>query len=128
MITGQLAVLHHVSDASLVLLKKLDLFQTVIPSKIFESMAMGKPIVLGVQGEVKDIIEEAGCGICIQPEDAGELAQAICRLADDPGLQHALGDSGEAYVKRHFDRAQLAQQYEQLLQQAATKPNVALTR
>ena len=69
-----------VSDVSLVLLKKKDLFLTVIPSKIFESMAMRKPIILGVRGESQKIIEEAKAGICIEPENSKELAEAIKNL------------------------------------------------
>jgi len=53
---------------SLVLLRKLDLFLTVIPSKKFGSMLMKKPIIIGVDGEGKEIINEAGSGIAIEPE------------------------------------------------------------
>jgi glycosyltransferase involved in cell wall biosynthesis len=104
-----------VSGASLVLLKKQDLFLTVIPSKIFESMAMKKPIVLGVQGESCDIITEAGSGITIEPENAPELAAAVERLADNPDLCRQLGDSGATYVTEHFDRTVLATRYEGIL-------------
>jgi glycosyltransferase involved in cell wall biosynthesis len=97
------------------LLKKQDLFLTVIPSKIFESMAMKKPIVLGVQGESCDIITEAGSGITIEPENAPELAAAVERLADNPDLCRQLGDSGATYVTEHFDRTVLATRYEGIL-------------
>lgn len=78
------------------LLKKQDLFLTVIPSKIFESMAMKKPIVLGVQGE---------------------LADAVARLADSPELCRTLGESGYQHVAEHFDRSVLAALYEGVLAQ-----------
>ncbi|THB69786.1 MAG: glycosyltransferase WbuB [Gammaproteobacteria bacterium] len=99
------------SDASLVLLKKSDLFKTVIPSKIFESMAMRKPIVLGVEGEVKEIIENAECGICIEPENAQQLADALTKLADDAELHKNKGDNGRRYVENYFDRKVLANNY-----------------
>ncbi|THB70550.1 MAG: glycosyltransferase, partial [Gammaproteobacteria bacterium] len=102
------------SDASLVLLKKSDLFKTVIPSKIFESMAMRKPIILGVEGEVKGIIEDAECGICIEPENAEQLADALIRLADNSELQVNKGDSGRNYVEKFFDRKVLAHRYAEL--------------
>lgn len=101
-----------ITDASLVLLKKLPLFETVIPSKIFESMATKKPIVLGVEGEVKGIIEEAGSGLCIEPESALELADALRRLAADSALCRQLGDAGAEYVARCFDRRVLASEFE----------------
>jgi glycosyltransferase involved in cell wall biosynthesis len=104
-----------VSDASLVLLRKLDLFLTVIPSKIFESMAMKKPIILGVEGESKGIIDDAGAGITIEPESASELAAAITRLADSSKLCRELGDKGFLHVQAHFDRSVLATRYESVL-------------
>ena len=104
-----------ISNVSLVLLRKLDLFLTVIPSKIFESMAMKKPIILGVEGESKEIIEAAGSGICIEPQNAAQLAEAVARLADAKELQQQLGDQGYQHVQQHFDRGVLASQFENIL-------------
>jgi glycosyltransferase involved in cell wall biosynthesis len=103
------------STVSLVLLKKQDLFTSVIPSKIFESMAMRKPIVLGVRGEAQRIITESGSGICIEPESAVELASALRTLADDAALRERLAEAGFAYVRAHYDRACLAADYEAVL-------------
>lgn len=99
------------SDVSLVLLKKSDLFKTVIPSKIFESMAMRKPIILGVEGEVKEIIEEADCGVCIEPENSQQLSEALLLLADNPEIKKEKGVIGNNYVKQNFDRKVLAYRY-----------------
>lgn len=96
------------ADVSLVLLRKSELFKKVIPSKIFESMAMGKPIILGVEGESLSIIRDADAGIGIEPENADQLAAAICRLADDRALYQRLAANGRAYVAEHFDRRKLA--------------------
>lgn len=112
---SMMPALWSITDVSLVLLKKLDLFKTVIPSKIFESMAMQRPIVLGVEGEVKQIIEESGAGLCIQPESADELAEAVLRLRDDRQLYQNLSNAGRGYVSRSFDRRKLALQYLQVL-------------
>jgi glycosyltransferase involved in cell wall biosynthesis len=116
-----------VSDASLVLLKKLDLFLTVIPSKIFESMAMKKPIVMGVRGESQQIIEEAGSGITIEPENAAELARAVERLADSNSLCAELGEAGYHCVLEHFDRGKLAARYENVLTSMVTGEAIATT-
>jgi len=102
-------------DASLVLLRRTDLFKTVIPSKIFEAMAMAKPIVIGVEGESKDIIEAAGAGIAITPEDAKGLASTVAALAADADACDAYGRGGKAYVHANFDRKVLAGRYENLL-------------
>lgn len=103
------------SDASLVLLRKSDLVKTVILSKIFESMAMRKPIVLGVEGESRQMIEKAGAGLCIEPEDAKALAQKVLELARRPELGEALGTRGRQYVEEHFDRNRLADRYASIL-------------
>ena len=105
-----------ITDASLVLLKKKDLFLSVIPSKIFESMAMKTPIILGVRGESQTIIEEANSGICIEPESAEELANAVIKLYENSELSNEFGENGSQYVKANFDRQKLANEYEELLQ------------
>jgi glycosyltransferase involved in cell wall biosynthesis len=96
------------SSASLVLLKKSDVFKTVIPSKIFESMAMQKPVILGVAGESAEIIQAANAGICIEPENPEALACAVKELCDNRARCSELGTGGRAYVVQHFDRIRLA--------------------
>jgi len=104
-----------VTDVSLVLLKNEDLFKTVLPSKIVESMAMKRPIVLGVRGEAQAMVEEAKAGICIEPENAQELADAITKLADERDLAADYGASGREFVEAKFDRRKLAARMEQIL-------------
>lgn len=96
------------SDVSLVLLKKSDLFKTVIPSKIFESMAMAKPIILGVEGESAELIQAAQAGICIEPEHADDLAVRVLELSQKSGICQQLGTNGRKYVMKHFNRIVLA--------------------
>ncbi|NLI81636.1 MAG: glycosyltransferase family 4 protein [Deltaproteobacteria bacterium] len=104
------------SDACMVLLRKRDVFKTVIPSKIFEAMAMARPIILGVEGESRGIVEEGRCGLFIEPEDAGELARTVVRLHRDPALARSLGENGRAFVRERFDRDMLAQRYLEIIQ------------
>ena len=104
------------SNACMVLLKKTDLFKTVIPSKIFESMAMEKPIILGVDGECREIIEEGDCGICIEPENAQALADAVLNLYEDKELAKRLGRNGSSFVRKSYDREMLAMEYLKLLE------------
>ena len=96
------------SDVSLVLLKKSDLFKTVIPSKIFESLAMAKPIVLGVEGESADLLQAAQAGLCIEPEDADQLVARVLELSRDTQLRQRLGRNGRRFVMEQFDRIILA--------------------
>lgn len=107
------------TDASLVLLRRLDTFKSVLPSKMFEAMAMRRPMILGVEGESRDLLEAAAAGIAIRPEDADELAAAVLWLADHPEKAKAMGDAGRLHVEEHFDRARLAQRYLTLLREVA---------
>lgn len=99
------------SDAALVLLKRVDTFKTVIPSKMFEAMALGVPLILGVEGEAKALMDAGGAGLAITPEDDAELAGAIERLANDRALGQRIGASAQAYVRANFDRETLARDY-----------------
>lgn len=103
------------SDASLVLLRRSDTFRTVLPSKMFEAMAMACPIVLGVEGEAKALLDQAQAGLAITPEDAPALAAAVRRLARDPALAARLGQNGLDHVRAHFDRRRIASSYLELL-------------
>lgn len=96
------------TDAAVIHLRRIDTFKTVIPSKMFEAMASGCPIVMGVEGEAKALMEAGDAGIAVEPEDADALADAILVLANDPARATALGQNGSIFVRREFDREQLA--------------------
>lgn len=96
-------------DVALVLLRDTPLFAHVIPSKMFEAMGMERPIILGVRGESRGILEAARAGIAIAPEDSDELAAALVSLADDPDARSRFGKAGREFAAREFNRDQLAQ-------------------
>jgi len=104
------------SDVSIVHLRDTPVFQTVIPSKIFEAMALKRPIVLGVRGESEEIIRKAGAGIPIQPENADELVEAVQRLKKDRELYDQMARAGYDYVHEYHDRCELARQYWTILE------------
>ena len=105
------------SDVSVVHLRDTPLFRKVIPSKIFEAMAMRRPIVLGLEGETREIVEEAEAGIPIPPEDAEALVQAVRQLKEDGELYRRMAQNGYAYVHRNHDRGKLARRYWEILEQ-----------
>ena len=96
-------------DASIVHLKPEPLFKTVIPSKIFEAMAMGVPLVMAVEGESADIVRDAGAGVCVPSGDAEALARAVVELKRDPARARALGESGRTAVRARYDRRRLGE-------------------
>ncbi len=108
-------------DACLVHLKKRDLFTTVMPSKIFEAAAMAKPIVLGVRGHAAVLVERAGCGACIEPENEYELGATVEAWADDPAAAVELGRHGHEFFVREFDRGALAASYLAVLEAAGAR-------
>lgn len=107
------------SNVSIVHLKDRPAFRKVIPSKMFESMAMRRPVVLGVRGQAQEILEAAGAGIAVKPGDADELLAAVLQLKGDSKLRERLGDAGAAHVQENYDRRVIARRYWALLQSVA---------
>ncbi|MBX2926519.1 MAG: glycosyltransferase family 4 protein [Saprospiraceae bacterium] len=96
-------------DIGIIPLKKLDLFKGAIPSKIFEILYLKKPVLLGIEGEAKDLfIEEAGAGVAFEPENHLELAQGIRHYATHPDEIKTHGQRGHDFVVQRFDRRHIA--------------------
>jgi glycosyltransferase involved in cell wall biosynthesis len=96
-------------NAAVIPLRKLDLFLGAIPSKIFENLAMKIPVILGVDGEARDLFVNQGkCALYVQPENENDLATAVSKLYEDKALQQQLGEAGRAYVMQNFNRNTIA--------------------
>lgn len=93
-------------DVALVNLRKSDTFKTVIPSKIFEAAAMEKPILLGLEGETKGIIETYNAGVCFRPEDQNSFYEAITAITNKEKYQENL--QGSKRLVKDFDRSKIA--------------------
>jgi glycosyltransferase involved in cell wall biosynthesis len=116
------------SSVCMVLLKNSEVFKTVIPSKMLEFMACGRPVILGVEGQARELVEKADCGVCIPPEDSALLAEAIDQLYRDRELRERLGRNGRNYVLTHFSREQTARDYIAVLERIAGIGGVALEK
>ncbi len=89
----------------------LELFRGAIPSKIFDPLAFGIPILLAVDGEARQhFIDRAKAGYFVIPEDSMSLLKAVEQILDHPDERHSMGEAGKKYVEEHFDRAQIARQ------------------
>lgn len=100
------------TNASIIPLKRLDLFKGAIPSKIFENLALKKPIILGVEGEAEELfIQQGKCGVSFTPEDSEDLAKQILHLYNNPDLVKELGENGLAYVSENFNRDKIAEDF-----------------
>lgn len=107
------------SDCLLIHLKKTDLFATVIPSKIFEAMAMERPLIMGVQGESADIVKDSGAGIGMESDNEQQLVDAVLKLKDDDDLRNRLCVNGRKFVGQHFTRDSLAKKMLDVMEQVA---------
>lgn len=94
-------------DAALINLRKSDLFKTVIPSKIFETAAMRIPILIGVDGEAREMIEEFGAGLYYEPENMEDFKQKLENLFSSDAVYQACQDGGERLAAA-YDRKRLA--------------------
>ena len=110
-------------NVALVVLRDVSLFLHVIPSKIFEAMGTGRPIILGVRGESQELLQEAGAGIAIPPENPQALAEAIISIMDSPALCRDMGAAGRRFVERKFDRERLALEMLKVLEEAVGQRN-----
>jgi len=99
------------ADICLVPLKNLTVFLYNIPSKMFEIMACGRPIILGAKGQAQKLLDEAGAGIAVEPEEPQEYANAIIRLAERPDLREKFGKQGREHAIAHYTRARKAAEY-----------------
>ena len=107
------------SDLCFVHLIKTPLFETVIPSKIFEALGMRRAILIGVDGDSRKLVEASGGGVSIPPEDEHALVDALVHFSANRKQLQQMGETGRTYVLDHFDRDHLANTYLELLQAMA---------
>lgn len=111
-------------DASIIHLKKDDLFTTVIPSKLFECMGMAIPVLLGVQGESAGIVEHEDVGLLFEPQNSDALIQGLRLLADDQTLYQRLKANGPIAAQR-YDRSALANEMLSVLERLCVNRQAA---
>ena len=94
-------------DVALINLRKSELFCTVIPSKIFENAGMEIPIIMGVEGEAREIVEKYGAGLCFEPENEKDFVDKLSMLLTDEKLYQSCKEGGRR-LSLDFDRKRLA--------------------
>jgi glycosyltransferase involved in cell wall biosynthesis len=115
------------SDACVATLKDIAMFRTTYPNKVFDYMAAARPILLGIDGVIREVVESADAGIFIPPGDDQALAAAILRLRADRPKARAMGARGRSYVTEHFHRDRQARDFAELLDRLILRgrPHVA---
>lgn len=109
------------ADACLAILKPLEEYKTTYPNKVFDYMAAGRPVVLAIDGVIREVVEAAGCGIFAAPGSADEVANAIRKLAADKKESRIMGLQGRDYLQRNFSRAAIGEKLLGLLEDLRSK-------
>lgn len=104
------------ADACLAILKPIEMYKTTYPNKVFDYMAAGRPVILAIDGVIKDLVEEADAGIAVAPGDPIALANAILVLASDPAKCRKMGVNGRKVIEMQFSRSILAERFIKLLE------------
>lgn len=102
------------ADACIAILKPVPMYATVYPNKVFDYMAAGRPVILAMEGVIRQVIEACEGGVYVPPGDAAALAQAVRKLADEREWGRSLGRNARQHVQAHFDRAALAEKLVEL--------------
>ncbi len=104
-------------DLSLIPLRDAPLFATVIPSKLFESMAMGVPVLMALPaGEATGIVKSTQCGEVVMPANPQVMADSIARLADNPQRCEHYRQAG-LQASTHYSRDAAAEKMLQIIEQ-----------
>ncbi len=102
-------------DVSLVPLRKNRLFEGALPSKMFDSMACERPVLLSVAGEAKRVLGQAQAGLFVEPENLEQMVQSILELKSNSEKRRQLGKNGRRFVEENFSRKKLALKLEEEL-------------
>lgn len=107
------------ANACIAILKPLDEYKTTYPNKVFDYMAAGRPVVLAIDGVIREVVEAAGCGIFAEPGDPSALAKAIQMLVSYKDKARQMGMDGRKYLEENFSRSVIGEKLLGLLEELA---------
>lgn len=99
------------SEMGASVLKRVDTFKTVYSNKTFDYMSCKKPILMAIDGVSRELVEAAGAGVYVEPENANEYNRIIRQYLNDPERLEREGESGYRFAQQNFDREVLANRY-----------------
>ncbi|MGC1375456.1 MAG: glycosyltransferase family 4 protein [Anaerolineales bacterium] len=103
------------ADACIAILKPIEAYKTTYPNKVFDYMAAGRPVVLAIDGVIREVVAAADCGVFSTPGDARSLADAITSLSSNRDRAVDMGINGRRYLEEHFSREVIAGKLENLI-------------
>jgi glycosyltransferase involved in cell wall biosynthesis len=107
------------ADCGLAILQPLPLFATTYPNKVFDYMAAGRPVLLAIDGVIRQVVEEEKAGLAVPPGDPAALAAGVRRLAGDRVSARRMGLRGRSAVERRFERGRQAELLEATFRRVA---------
>ena len=107
------------ADVMLIPLAANPVFEMFVPSKLFDAMAAGRPVILSVPGEAQKILEQSGAGCSVPPGDGAAMADAIRQLKGDPGKRATMGANGRRFVEHAYDRRRESDRFTAAVEQIA---------
>ncbi len=103
------------TNLCIAILKPLELYKTTYPNKVFDYMAAGRPVLLAIDGVIREVVEAGNAGVAVPPGDPEAMANVILKLSTSPDICLSMGRSGREYVEKYYDRKHTALLLEALL-------------
>jgi glycosyltransferase involved in cell wall biosynthesis len=103
------------ANACIAILKPLELYKTTYPNKVFDYMAAGRPVILAIDGVIRQVIDNAQAGLFVQPGSAKQMAEAISHLYGNPSEAAQMGRNGCAYLVKYFSRKEMCEKLVDIL-------------
>jgi len=116
---SQMPVALAAADSCIAILKPISLYATVYPNKVFDYMAAGRPVILAIDGVIREVIESAGAGIFVAPGNPEAIAKSILHMANIGAKSQEMGINGRKYVEENFNRARLAEKLIRIMEELA---------
>jgi glycosyltransferase involved in cell wall biosynthesis len=112
------------ADVCLAILKPIEMYKSTYPNKVFDYMAAGRPVLLAIDGVIRQVVEEAQAGLFVPPGDPGALAFAMREFASNPEKCRTMGMNGRKLVESHFSREKFADKFALILEAVRSKKDV----
>jgi colanic acid biosynthesis glycosyl transferase WcaI len=103
--------LYSVAYASVATLRKIAVAKDMRLSKVFPSLSCAVPVIYSGIGEAAELLEAHKCGVAVEPEQPGLLANTVARLSDDPNLRDAMGSAGRALVEKEYSWSTIVERW-----------------
>ncbi len=105
------------SDVCIAILKPIELYKTTYPNKVFDYMAAGKPIILAIDGVIREVVESANCGIFCEPGNPNAIANAVLEMYNNRNKLVKIGKRGKVYLEKNFDRMIIAKEFIDMIEE-----------